>query len=102
LKAKWLSNFPGKCIVVDLGCRTSEPDEEMLAHPSSVDPLVLKKMKSMSRCREEDLNARFARFKCLTHEFEHSEEKQGVCYTAVAVVMQHQFNCGDAYLPKIW
>jgi len=102
LKAKWLSDFTGKYIVVDLGYRTSEPNERMLAYPSSIDPLVLSKMKSMSRCRQEDLNARFAKFKCLAHEFEHSEEKHGQCYAAVAVVIQYQFNCGDAYLPKIW
>ena len=102
LKEIWNRDFNNKYIVVDLGGCSSENDEKMLAPPSSRDPLPLKKMKSLARCREEDVNGRMSRFKSLTHEFVHTKEKHGLCYTAVAVMIQYQFNCGDAYLPKMW
>ena len=102
LKEMWLRDFHDKCVVVDLGGRSSEDDESMLAFPNSRDPLPLKKMKSMARCREEDVNGGMAKFKCLFDEFSHSKEKHGLCHTAVAVIVQCRFNCGDAHLPKIW
>ena len=94
-------DFPGKCISVDLGHRTSRNDEDMLAYPSSSDPLELKKFKSLSHCREEDVNARMSKFKVLDYEFECSIEKHKICHHAVAVMIQCQFDCGDAHLPKL-
>ena len=73
----------------------------MLAYPSSSDPLPMKKFKSLSRCREEDVNGRMSKFKVLSHEFEHSVEKHEICFASVAVMIQYQLNCGDAYLPKL-
>ena len=87
--------------MVDLGYRTSEVDEKMLAYPSSSDPKALKSYKSPGRCCEEDVNGRMASWKVLSHEFEHSEAAHKICFTCVAVVLQYQLDHGDAYLPKL-
>lgn len=101
LKKKVQEDFPGKYIVVDLGYKTSQPDEDMLAYPSSNNPLPLKKFQSLARCREEDVNGRMSKWKVLHNEFEHSVAQHKICYVAVAVMLQYQFNCGDAYLTKL-
>jgi len=102
LKQKWLQDAPGKYIIADLGYETSAEDEGMLAFPNSNDPLQLKKFKSLSRCRQEDVNGRMSKWKCLQYEFTHTVEKHEICFTAVAVMIQYQFDCGEAYLPKMW
>jgi len=101
LKAKMLTEAPGKFAICDKGYRTKEADEEMLAHPNSKDPLPLKKFKSLVRCRQEDMNARFAKFACMSNEFTHSVEKNKACFEAVAVTIQYQLNTGHAYLPNM-
>ena len=101
LKRKFLEIFPGKYIIVDLGYRSSEEDEKMLAYPNLLDLIPLKKFKSLARCRQEDVNARMSKFKVLNYEFEHSVEKHEICFTCVSVMLQYQLNCGDAYLTKL-
>ena len=101
LKQKFLEIFPGKYIIVDLGYRSSQEDEKMLAYPNSSDLIPLKKFKSLARCRQEDVNARMSKFKVLNYEFEHSIEKHEICFTCVSVMLQYQLNCGDAYLTKL-
>lgn len=97
LKQKLLNDFPDKYVTVDLGYITSELDERMLAWPNSKDPLPLKKFKSLGRCREEDINARFSKFMCMNREFTHSVAKHKDCHTSVAVIIQYQLDCGDFF-----
>lgn len=101
LKEIMLQSFPDKYIIVDRGYQTSDADEYMMAYPSSSDPLPLKKFKSLARCREEDVNGRMANFKVLNHEYTHSVQSHEISFTCVAVLIQYQLNCGDAYLPKL-
>ena len=101
LKQFLLEFYPGYYCVADGGYQSSQIDETMLATPNSTDPPPLKKFKSLGRCREEDVNGRMAKFKVLSHEFEHGIEKHKICYTAVAVLVQYQLDCGEAYLTKL-
>ena len=101
LKQKCLQECPGKYVVADLGYRSSEPDETMLLIPNSKHPLPLKKFLSLGRCREEDMNARMAKWKVLSHEFEHSIAKHEICYVSVAVIIQYQLDNDDAFLTKL-
>ena len=69
LKEIMLQSFPDKYISVDKGYKTSEQDKKMLSFPLLSNPLSLKKFKSLSCCREEDINGQMSKFKVLNHEF---------------------------------
>ena len=101
LKQKLQQDYPDGLVVCDLGYRTSEPDEGMLAFPNSKDPPALKKFKSLCRCREEDINARMSKFMILSREFTHGKKKHKECFAACAVIIQYQLNNGDAFLTKM-
>lgn len=101
LKQKLLRDYPNSYVSVDRGYKSSEPDEDMLAWPNGKDPLDLKKFKSLSRCREEDVNGRMSKFMCLNREFIYSVDKHKECYYSAAVIIQYQLNCGDAFLTRV-
>jgi len=96
-----LGQNPRKFVICDLGYRSSEKDEMLLAVPSSRDRPKLKKFKSLARCRQEDMNGRMAKFKILSDEFTYSVEKFAGCYEAIAVLLQYSINVGDACLPIV-
>ena len=92
---------PGKFVICDRGYISSEPDEKMLAYPSSTDTDELKKFKSLARCREEDFNGRSAKWKIMSDEFEYGMEEHQHCYVAVAVLIQYSMNAGYAQFPIV-
>lgn len=84
-----------KYIICDRGYQTSKASEQMLAVPSSTDTLPLKKFKSLARCRQEDMNSRFANYKMMSDEWTYTVEQFNVCFRAVAVLIQYGLNTGD-------
>ena len=58
---------------------------------SSTDPPELRKFKSRARARQESLWQRLKRFACLSDRFRHPIEKHQICFEAVCVIVQYQF-----------
>lgn len=92
---------PGKYMNCDKGYKTSEPDEQCAAYPNSTDPDYLKKYKSLGRCRQEDFNARSAKWKIMLDEFDYTMEKHAYCFYAVAVLIQYGLDAGIYQLPIV-
>jgi hypothetical protein len=62
---------------------------------SSTDPPELRKFKSRARARQESLWRRLKRFECLSDRFRHPIEKHQICFEAVCVIVQYQFENGS-------
>jgi DDE superfamily endonuclease len=66
---------------------------------SSTDPADLRRFKSRARSRQESLWRRLKRFQCLSDQFRHPIEKHQICFEAVCVVVQYQFEHGSPLFP---
>jgi hypothetical protein len=65
---------------------------------SSTDPPELKSFKSRARARQESLWRQLKGFECLSDRFRHPIEKHQICFEAVCVVVQYQFEHGSPLL----
>jgi hypothetical protein len=93
----------GKFNITDLGYRTQKGKREMamIAHPITKDQLELKKFKSLARCRHEGVNGRMKKFKSMFDEFTHGKELHKLCFYAILVTIQYQFDVGNYYMFKV-
>jgi hypothetical protein len=82
----------GKRAICDNGYH-GEPNT--ISTPSSRDPQELRRFKSWARARHESFNGRIKNFKCLAERFRHGKHKHQICFEAVCVIVQYQFENGS-------
>lgn len=90
---------PGKMVVADRGYRTGQANEiSKVAFKRDEDPQPLRRFKARVMCRHETVNARLKQFKCLSERFRQDDDKHGLCFKAVAVIVQYHLTCGATFL----
>ena len=97
LKKKMLEDAPGKRGIADRGYPGTKG---LLSNPSSHDTAVVRAFKSRALARHEKFNSKIKNFSCLSDVFRHRDLlKHQWCFEAVAVICQHQLECGSPLDP---
>ena len=73
-------------------CDNFYKGEDQLKNPKVHQGASYKNQKKKVRARHENLNARLKLFKVLDETFRHDHRKHGICFRAVAVVVQTNMN----------